>query len=126
MTDAVSSLLIRQLDAAAARHKVLAHNIANYGTPGYKPQETGFAGELGRAQAADKGAGAKQAELAPAESRASGEAEGGAQGAPVQTDMAASLETQMARLADNTGRFSTLARLLTIRERAYESAVRGR
>lgn len=123
MTDAVSSLLIRQMDVAAARHKVLAHNIANYGTPGYKPRETGFEGELGKARAAGKNGAAAQG--TPEGASAAGP-EGQAQGVLSQEDLAASLETQMARLADNTGRFSTLARLLTIRERAYENAVKGR
>jgi len=39
---------------------------------------------------------------------------------------AESLEMQMAQMSDNTGRFSALARILSIRERAYENAIRGR
>ena len=42
MNDPVSSLIIRQMDFAAARHKVLAHNLANYGASGYAVKGEAF------------------------------------------------------------------------------------
>lgn len=37
------------LDAGSLRHKVIAQNVANVNTPGYKRLEVKFADELGRA-----------------------------------------------------------------------------
>jgi len=131
MNDAVSSLLIRQLDLAAARQQVIAHNLANYGTPAYSVKGESFEGVLGKAEAAagTAGAGRGPGEAAGGQSAAGSAVPAGAaaQGEPQGAAAAAeTLELQMARLADNTGRFSALARILTIRERAYENAVRGR
>lgn len=41
----------RALDAAALRHQVIAHNLANVNTPGFKRQEVQFETELQRALA---------------------------------------------------------------------------
>ena len=140
MNDPVSSLIIRQMDYAAARQRVLAHNLANFGTPGAVPKGASFEAALDTAKAgAGAPAGTGAAGQAPSAARADaadaakdalqglapdGEEAGGASiSAP---DTAEGLEMQMARMADNTGRFSALARILTIRERAYENAIRGR
>jgi len=136
MNDTVSSLIIRQIDHAAARHRVLAHNLANAGTPGAVQKGASFEAALGKAQAGKApGAEGGKVPAAPAEAGAAKEAlpgaqpEGGAQAgaeAAAQAATVEGLEMQMARLADNTGRFSALARILTIREKAYENAIRGR
>ena len=42
MNDSVTSLIIRQMDVAAARQSVLAHNLANFGTPGAIPKGASF------------------------------------------------------------------------------------
>lgn len=133
MNDPVSSLIIRQMDFAAARHRVLAHNLANSGTPGAVQKGASFEAALstarsGSAQGADKSG---SAELAAAAKEAlpgvlPESADQPAAVAAAQPDAAEGLEMQMARLADNTGRFSALARILTIREKAYENAIRGR
>lgn len=121
MMDAVSSLIVRQMDAAAARQKVLAHNLANYGTPGYATKGAKFESEL---QAAGRPAGAGAAADGASPATQAAGAEAAAAALPAET--AEGLELQMARLADNAGRFSALARLLSSRERAYETAIRGR
>ncbi|HZP81733.1 MAG TPA: flagellar basal body rod protein FlgB [Chthonomonadaceae bacterium] len=41
----------RALDAAALRHQVIANNLANVNTPGYKRQEVQFEAQLARALA---------------------------------------------------------------------------
>ena len=132
MNDAVSSLIIRQMDYAAARHKVLAHNLANFGTPGAVQKGASFEAALNTAKAdkpsrdvGNPGSGAAAAkEALPQAAAEAGEAAGAY--AAGQAATVEGLEMQMARLADNTGRFSALARILTIRERAYENAIRGR
>lgn len=52
MTDLVRpkalDLYERMLDFAATRHKVLANNIANVNTPGFRRSDVEFAQELGR------------------------------------------------------------------------------
>ena len=42
-------LLGQVLDAAALRHRVIAQNVANVNTPGYKRREVVFEGELSKA-----------------------------------------------------------------------------
>ncbi len=132
MNDSVTSLIIRQMDVAAARQSVLAHNLANFGTPGAIPKGASFEAALSAAKSGNSGntAGkaAAGAEKAAADTSPEVPAEDGTQaadGAAAQPETAEGLEMQMARLADNKDRFSALARLLTIREKAYENAIRG-
>lgn len=130
MNDPVSSLIVRQLDLAAARHKVLAHNLANYGTPDYAVKGESFEGALEKAKTA-KAAGQDRAAATAGQAAGSGDAAGAATDDAVSAgatpqETAEGLEMQMARLADNTGRFSALARLLSVREKTYENAIRGR
>lgn len=40
------NLLEKMLDVSAMKHKVIANNIANINTPGYKKMEVSFAGQL--------------------------------------------------------------------------------
>jgi flagellar basal body rod protein FlgB len=131
MNDSVSSLIIRQMDISAARHRVLAHNLANSGTPGAVQKGAAFEAALGAAKAGKAAgggnsgtAGGPAAQEAGTPDAAQSESLQGA--AAGQASTVEGLEMQMARLADNTGRFSALARILTIRERAYENAIRGR
>lgn len=42
------------LDTAALRHRVIAANIANVSTPGYKAKEVSFDAELGKAVEAER------------------------------------------------------------------------
>jgi flagellar basal body rod protein FlgB len=137
MNDPVSSLIVRQMDIAAARHRVLAHKLANFGTPGAVAKGASFEGTLGKAVAGKLPQGGARPDPASAPTEAAAAAAKQAMpgvvlegdslaGAPAPMDTAEGFEMQMARLADNTGRFSALARILTIREKAYENAIRGR
>lgn len=45
------NILEKMLDVAVFRHRVLASNIANADTPGYKARDISFQGELNRAMA---------------------------------------------------------------------------
>ena len=45
-TDIASTVLSKTLDAAAARQKAIANNIANVETPGYRRQYVSFESEL--------------------------------------------------------------------------------
>lgn len=59
--DTTVSLLERVLDFAALRHNVLASNIANLNTPGYRARELLFMGELQEAMAGVTNPGQSQA-----------------------------------------------------------------
>jgi flagellar basal-body rod protein FlgB len=48
--------LSRYLDVTAARHKLIAANLANVDTPGYRAQDLDFRAELARADPAGGGA----------------------------------------------------------------------
>ena len=43
------TLLEKMLDVSSIKHKVIANNIANVNTPGYKKMEVNFAGQLEKA-----------------------------------------------------------------------------
>jgi flagellar basal-body rod protein FlgB len=49
MLDGLSSKLEQYLDTLSARQKLVARNIANADTPGYKTQDIDFQSELNRA-----------------------------------------------------------------------------
>ena len=46
VTTKTISKMIKAMDWAAERHKILTHNIANADTPGYKRRDLDFSGEL--------------------------------------------------------------------------------
>ena len=47
--DKSATLLEKMLDVSSIRHKVIANNIANVNTPGYKKMEVSFADQLEKA-----------------------------------------------------------------------------
>jgi len=47
--DKSSTLLEKMLDVSSVKHKVIANNIANVNTPGYKKMEVSFADQLEKA-----------------------------------------------------------------------------
>ena len=47
--DASSNLLEKMMNVSATKHKVIANNIANINTPGYKRMEVSFEDQLSRA-----------------------------------------------------------------------------
>jgi flagellar basal-body rod protein FlgB len=49
------NVLSQLLDAAALRHRVIAQNVANVNTPGYKRREVQFEADLAKALAAPDG-----------------------------------------------------------------------
>ncbi len=66
-SDTTSRILVKSLDAAAARQKAIANNIANVETPGYKRCYVSFESELKRILAMKDGHSKRKAidELAP-------------------------------------------------------------
>lgn len=60
-SDITSTVLSKTLDAASARQRSIAGNIANVETPGYKRCYVSFEEELGRIMESTRGHGRRQA-----------------------------------------------------------------
>jgi len=116
--------LTQSLDAAALRHQVIAHNLANVNTPGFKRQDVVFEDRLARALAQQKEPG------------------GNALGEPI-TDIRPSvitttttgeradgnnvdLEEENVKLAINTLRFEVLSQSVAGGFSGLKSAINGR
>jgi flagellar basal-body rod protein FlgB len=126
--------LTRALDAYALRHKVIAENIANVETPGYRTKTVSFEKELtdamnGRALVGTRtdprhlslGAEAPGESVAHVEDvpRASGQ--DGAISGVNQVD----IDAEMTELATNQIRFRFAARLLGETFRGIQKSIRG-
>jgi flagellar basal-body rod protein FlgB len=124
------SVLTQALGAASLRHKVLADNIANVNTPGFKRSDVVFEDKLAEAMA-DKGS--KLALI-----RTHARHLPGSQGAPlapaVVTDTTTSMRTdgnnvdidaEMANVAKNTIYYDALAQMLGRYYTNLKSAIKG-
>jgi flagellar basal-body rod protein FlgB len=128
--DKTLSLLERSLDLRAMRHRVIAANVANEETPGYRTKEYSFLDTLASAARADP----------PAAPRATHPGHLGQQdhGMPRVTgqieEMAApdlpldgnsvNLEVEMAKLADNAMHYNTASQIMAFRLRQLMSAIK--
>jgi len=63
--DAQSGLLARLMDAAAMRHRVVSHNIANLNTPGYHSREVRFEEQLAKVMQSTRGPGDVAGDIEP-------------------------------------------------------------
>lgn len=98
------------------RHSVLATNLANVETPGYRAQDVDFRNELRRAfQAAEVGG------TAPVDPQVIDDADV----APRADGNTVDLDVQMAELSDNAGRYIALTRILSKRLGLLRSAIEG-
>ncbi len=94
MLDGLSSKEEQYLDLLSARQKLVARNIANADTPGYKTQDIAFQSEL------DRAAGTEPAVVEPI-------------GLPIKNDgNNVSLDHQARLLAENAIRFNIVTQLL--------------
>ncbi|HZP41948.1 MAG TPA: flagellar basal body rod protein FlgB [Candidatus Binatia bacterium] len=100
----------------ARRHEVLASNLANVETPGFKAQELDFERALRDAFAAER------TENDPADAPAVVEDAS----APARPDgNSVDLDLEMAKLAANDGRYVALAKILDLRIRLLRAAIEG-
>ncbi len=100
------------------RHRVLATNIANLETPGYRARETEFRRALEQAfspAAVETGQVPKDATRLHEDLEMPARADGNT----------VDLDLQMAKLADNTSRYAALARILGKRLALLRQAVDG-
>ncbi len=104
------------LDACSVRHSVLAHNLANATTPGFKRSEVDFKKSLVDALKAgntDKLASAK------AEIKIDRNA------APDEKGNTVSTQTEMALMSDNTMLYSLSARIISDKFQRLQKAIKG-
>ena len=106
MVDAVSQSLEGYMDTLSARQKLVASNIANADTPGYKTLDLDFSSAY---QSALDGATPKAEQV---------------QGLPVKSDgNNVSLDREARMLAENALRFSVASSLLKSQFRTLKSAI---
>jgi flagellar basal-body rod protein FlgB len=114
--DSTLKTLERSLDVRLTRHNVLAGNLANVDTPGYKPKDVDFAAAMSSAGA---GAGSAAIAITSAGHMASDGAMGGAGDVPVLEiageapgldGNGVDLDRTMATLAENGMQYGASAR----------------
>jgi flagellar basal-body rod protein FlgB len=129
--DHTMQLVQRTLDLRQARQRVIASNIANEETPGYRATDLNFMDSL---QAAHRGRGSVT--LAVTQSHHIGP-----RGNPVQQVMgklspvptgdlpldanSVNIELEMAKMSDNAMQYSSAASIMAIRLRQLLGAIRG-
>ena len=106
MIDSIANHLERYMDLLSARQRVVASNIANADTPGYKTQDIDFAGELGRVLSGEP----VHAQEVP--------------GLKIKNDgNNVSLDREARLLAENALRFNVASNLLRSQIRVLKSAI---
>jgi len=108
MLDPVAGRIERYMDLLSARQKLVASNIANADTPGYKTRDLDFQTEF---QARLEGLGPRVVEPAGLAARNDGNN--------------VSLDRESRLLAENALRFSVASQLLRAEVRAVRAAIQG-
>jgi flagellar basal-body rod protein FlgB len=111
------ALLSQVLDAAALRHRVIAQNVANVNTPGYRRREVVFEADLARALAsADATGGVPHVKphvvVADGPERADGNT--------------VDIDREMNDLARNALLYEAAAQIITNRVASQRAAIAGR
>jgi len=126
-SDKVMGVLEAALDVRSDRHKVIAANIANMDTPGYKAMEIDFRKVL----EAQTGEGVTLVTTNPGHIRLDGAAEtrpmtGGAAGGSVQglDENTVNVEQEMVKIAENTLMYNASAQILNGRFRQLKDAMK--
>ena len=110
------NILAQILDAASLRHRVIAQNVANVNTPGYRRMEVTFEAEMARALAAPNGFA--NAHVKPQIIVADG---------PERVDgNTVDIDREMNDLARNALLYEAAAQIVTNRIASLKAAVPGR
>lgn len=119
VTEKSSQILEKMLDVASFRQKVLASNIANADTPGYKAKDISFQKELEKAVAGPAG-------------KTPGKTVGQSYEVfetvttmPNRDGNTVNLDMEMARVAENTLLHNTAAQLLSMKFRMIKDIIKG-
>jgi flagellar basal-body rod protein FlgB len=127
--DRTIGLLERAMDLRGARQRVIASNIANEETPGYRAKELQFKDALSQAS---KGATMVHVRSTHPGHIAIGGGNAQARGRVTEVPAAdlpldansVSLDTEMAKLSDNAMHYNTVAAVTSMRLRQLLSAIR--
>jgi len=99
-----------------ARHRVLTENVANAETPGYRARDLEFGTALARAFERTGAPAAAAAEIEPVvDARSVVKIDGNS----------VDLDTEMARLSENTMKIVALTRILTRKYEGLKAAIQG-
>ena len=113
-TSSVLGVLPQLLDAAALRHRVIAQNVANVNTPGYRRREVAFEADLAKALASPAAA----AQVKPHVVIADG---------PERVDgNTVDIDQEMNALTKNALLYQAAAQIMTSRVASLRAAVAGR
>ncbi len=114
--DETSSLLTGMIRAASLRHHVLARNVANIDTPGFRPSEVQFSEELRLAsEAGERSAVVVRTAVLPDPAAGTGRYDGNA----------VDLDRQMAKMAENALWHNAMIQILNSRINMLRTAIRG-
>jgi flagellar basal-body rod protein FlgB len=106
-------LLARMLDVSDLRHKVLAQNVANVNTPGYRRLDVSFESAFVRALSSGQGLEVKPQIVQPG-------------GGTERTDgNNVDIDGEMGRLAKNTTLYRTYAQILAVQLAMMRTAIMG-
>jgi len=116
-------ILQKIIQASNVRHKVIASNIANSDTPGYKARDVKFTNFLNN-----------EVKLLTTDPKHIGNKNGGKAGAEVITESDPSwgdrnnveLDVEVAKMTENSLRHEAALRILNSKIRMYKNAIRGR
>ena len=120
----VTQGLSAALNLYQARHQVLAENIANSETPGYRARDLDFANELAAALTpADRASPGESSSLAPAVPHVEPTIDRTATIKPDGNSVA--LDTQVGRLAENAFKIMALTQILSSRYQGLKRVIEG-
>jgi flagellar basal-body rod protein FlgB len=128
--DRTMGVIERTLDLRAARNRVIAANIANEETPGYRPKEFRFLEALGSAVRGRNESAIRVTHalhIGPrgdAVSRVAGKTEDMTTNEFGLDQNGVNLDMELAKLSDNALHFNTAASIINLRFRQLLSAVR--
>jgi len=123
------SILEKALDGASLRQKVIANNLANVDTPGYKAMEVTFEEQLARACRTNR-VGEQLRTSHPRHLQINSEENGGEpritvlEGSVIRNDRNnVDIDREMARLAKNTIYYDTVAQIMNNEFRLLRMAI---
>lgn len=118
MQDNTIKVLEKMLDVSAFRQKVLASNIANADTPGYKAKDISFQKELDRAIEGSRieGQESKRQDYEIYETVTT---------MPNRDGNTVNLDIEMAKVAENTLIYNAATQLMTMKMRMIKDVIKG-
>jgi flagellar basal-body rod protein FlgB len=111
MPDSTMKILEHMLDIAATRQKVLASNIANADTPGYKAKDISFQKELDRVLNGAAPSGYEVHETVTT--------------MPNRDGNTVNLDIEMAKVAENSLTYTTATQLMGMKIRMLKDVIKG-